>query len=243
MAKRFIDTKLFKDSWFSNLSKDAKLLYIYLITNCDHAGIIDFNAKLIDFETEIKGSARVRQELGKCLIHLRDNYFFIVKFPNYQYKDFSEGNNNIKSSVIKRLNEFNLLDENSRVKQGLGNSSPTVMDMVKDKEKDKDKIKDKDNVNINVKAKSNNLSFVDDKFLPTIKKWLDYKKSKNQTYKNEHSLKALYNKILELSGNNADIADKIINQSMANNWAGLFELKNENKQKGENGNDFGKLPY
>ena len=55
MAKRFIDTGMFDDSWFMHLSSDSKLTFIYLITNCDHAGIIDLNVSLMEFKTKIKG--------------------------------------------------------------------------------------------------------------------------------------------------------------------------------------------
>jgi len=54
MAKRFIDTALFDDSWFMDLSVENKLFFVYLITNCDHAGIIDLNLKLAEFKTGIK---------------------------------------------------------------------------------------------------------------------------------------------------------------------------------------------
>jgi hypothetical protein len=49
MAKRFYDTGIFQDSWFSDLSKDGKLLFFYLISRCNHAGIIDLNLKLAEF--------------------------------------------------------------------------------------------------------------------------------------------------------------------------------------------------
>lgn len=55
--------------------------------------------------------------------------------------------------------------------------------------------------------------------------WLEYKKDRRESYKNLNSLKALYNKLLKLSNNDPDIAKKIIDESMSNNWAGLFPLK------------------
>ena len=39
------------------------------------------------------------------------------------------------------------------------------------------------------------------------------------------------NKLKELSGNNSDEAREIINESMANNWKGIFKRKNEDKPK------------
>ena len=55
--------------------------------------------------------------------------------------------------------------------------------------------------------------------------WLEYKHQRKQTYKSDASLKVCYNKLVKLSGNNPDIAMAIVEQSMANNWAGLFPLK------------------
>lgn len=56
--------------------------------------------------------------------------------------------------------------------------------------------------------------------------WIEYKKSRRETYKSEKSKQACYNKLVNLSGGNPEIAKQIVEQSMANNWAGLFELKN-----------------
>jgi len=73
---------------------------------------------------------------------------------------------------------------------------------------------------------------VDPAFEEVFSLWLEYKKQKGQTYKGEKSLKVCYNKLVELSGNNPDTAMAIVKQSMANNWSGIFELK-DNK----NGNN------
>jgi len=56
-------------------------------------------------------------------------------------------------------------------------------------------------------------------------KWIDYKKSRGERYKTEQSLMVCAKKLHELSGGSASVADQIIEQSMANNWAGIFELK------------------
>ena len=73
------------------------------------------------------------------------------------------------------------------------------------------------------------LDFVSAEFKPIFQKWLDYKKEKKQTYKSKLSLQQCYKQLLELSNNNATLAEKVVNQSIANNWAGLFELR-ENKK-------------
>ena len=61
---------------------------------------------------------------------------------------------------------------------------------------------------------------------PQMQKWIDYKKSRGEKYKTEQSLMVCAKKLHELSGGNALNADAIIEQSIANNYAGLFPLKN-----------------
>lgn len=69
--------------------------------------------------------------------------------------------------------------------------------------------------------------FVSPEFTDAFSTWLEYKRERKESYKSEKSLKAAYSKLLKLSGNNPCIASEIVEQSMANNWAGLFELKTE----------------
>ena len=82
------------------------------------------------------------------------------------------------------------------------------------------------------KSKVNNIikERLGDDFTEVVEDWLAYKNEKKQTYKSERSIKALCTKIKELSGGDVNTAGKVIDQSMANNWAGLFELKHEVKK-------------
>ena len=72
------------------------------------------------------------------------------------------------------------------------------------------------------------LSFVMPEFLPIVQDWFAYKKEKKQTYK-ERGAKMFYTQLINLSESNVEIARLIIEQSMANNWAGIFPLKNRPK--------------
>lgn len=64
-----------------------------------------------------------------------------------------------------------------------------------------------------------------------ITKWIDYKKARKESYKTEQSLMSFAKKLFTLSGGNQNIADQIIEQSMANNWAGIFNLKTQPKKQ------------
>lgn len=57
--------------------------------------------------------------------------------------------------------------------------------------------------------------------------WLAYKKDRRESYKNERSIAACLSKLKALSGGDPERAMRIVNQSMANNWAGLFELRED----------------
>jgi hypothetical protein len=62
-----------------------------------------------------------------------------------------------------------------------------------------------------------------------VETWLAYKKEKAQTYK-PTGFKTFYKKLCELSSNNPQVAMAIIEQSMQNNYAGIFPLRNNNNQ-------------
>lgn len=70
-----------------------------------------------------------------------------------------------------------------------------------------------------------------DEFAVIVKDWFDYKKERRESYKSEKSKSAFVLKLKKLSGDNPIMARKIIEQSMANNWAGVFELKITDKQQ------------
>jgi len=71
------------------------------------------------------------------------------------------------------------------------------------------------------------LSIVAPQMLEPVETWLAYKREKAQSYK-PTGFKTFYKKLCELSGNNPQVAMAIIEQSMQNNYAGIFPLRNNN---------------
>jgi hypothetical protein len=49
MAKRLTDSAKWDDPWFAELPSKYKLFYIYLLDECDHAGIWKVNFRKANF--------------------------------------------------------------------------------------------------------------------------------------------------------------------------------------------------
>ena len=96
-------------------------------------------------------------------------------------------------------------------------------------------------IEANLKAKKKkelpDIDFVGNDFKEVFTTWLEYKRERRENYKSEKSLKLAYSKLLQLSGNDPQKAASIVEQSMANNWAGLFDLKPGNNGNRNNQNE------
>ena len=112
MSKRFIDTGIFDDDWFMDLSKEAKLLWIYCITKCDHAGLIKINPKLCGIQTDIKDLDGTIKQLGNRLVTVSERLYFIPKFIEFQYPGFPNSKVRQQQSAVEMLKKHNLFDEN-----------------------------------------------------------------------------------------------------------------------------------
>lgn len=100
-----------------------------------------------------------------------------------------------------------------RPRKGISKETDGLFEKPKDKDKNKDK---------NLIEKT--ISFSDDaRMNEAITRWLAYKKERGQTYK-PTGLKAFITRLGNLSGGNGEVALKIVEQSMANNYSGVFPL-------------------
>lgn len=98
----------------------------------------------------------------------------------------------------------------------------------------------------NIKEENNKEEkYSDDEAMDTaIKRWFAYKKERKETYK-PMGEKAFIAKLHNLSGGNGDIAIKIVQEAMANNYRGIFPLKgtNTNPEVGQILNDSKQKDY
>ena len=75
------------------------------------------------------------------------------------------------------------------------------------------------------------MSIVAPEMRKAVDTWIAYKKERHESYK-PTGFKTFYKKLCELSGNNPQVAMAIIEQSMQNNYAGIFPLRNDNNTNG-----------
>ena len=113
MSKRFIDTNMFNDEWVCELSKDAKLFFVYYITTCDHAGVLRLNRKLCEFQTGLKSIDTLMEEFGNSLVTLNKdkNLYWLPKFIKFQYPNFPKSKVKQQDSALKILNDLGIDNE------------------------------------------------------------------------------------------------------------------------------------
>jgi hypothetical protein len=137
MAKRFTDTQKWQDEWFMNLPQHYKLLYLYILDACDHAGIWKINLKLASFHIGFEFNMNeVSEAFAGKIIEFKQGYMHVLKFVDFQYNGIK--NDAVGKSIIKILHAHNLVGATK------GLPSPSVG--TKDKDKDKDMVKVKDKV-------------------------------------------------------------------------------------------------
>lgn len=110
-------------------------------------------------------------------------------------------------------NDTNVYERNTNVERTLNERSLNRKEKIENRKDNKDK-----------SLIEKTISFSDDaRMNEAITRWLAYKKERGQTYK-PTGLKAFITRLGNLSGGNGEVALKIIEQSMANNYSGVFPL-------------------
>lgn len=143
MAKRMTESEKWKDPWFSNLTNDEKIAWLYILDECDNAGIWQCNIKLLNFNCNTNFTENDLMTIfAERFVKISSDRFLIKKFLEFQYgPDFLESNNKAVVSAIKKLNKYNLIKEDGKGKLTLSIPNTYPMDSIKDK--DKDQVKDK----------------------------------------------------------------------------------------------------
>jgi len=135
MSKRLTDTNKWRKPFIKGLPTSYKLFWLYLLDECDHAGIWQVEVEIAEIRTGEKFKQSEALELFKEKIHVFDDgeKWFIPDFVEFQYGQLNPSNR-AHNSVISLLSKYSLLNK----------IKPLVSPLQGAKDKDKVKVKDKD---------------------------------------------------------------------------------------------------
>lgn len=111
MAKRFTDNEKWKKQFFKGLSTVNKLFFIYILDECDNAGIWHVEPEIAEIRIGEKiDLAKAKKELDKHIIEIDGGEkWFIPSFIDFQYGKLNP-NVNAHRSVIDKLQKRNLTE-------------------------------------------------------------------------------------------------------------------------------------
>lgn len=138
MAKRLTDTMKWSKPFIRSMEAPYKLLWLYILDECDHAGIwqVDFEVAQIRTGEKLELKKAMDFFTGKIQPFSNGEKWFIPGFIDFQYGQLKI-DNRAHNSVINVLSKYNLIDENFK-------PLPSTFQGDKDMDKDKDKELDKD---------------------------------------------------------------------------------------------------
>lgn len=120
MAKRFTDTDKWKKPFIRALDAPYKLLWFYILDDCDHAGIwqVDFEVAQIRIGQQVDHKKAMLIFGDRIEIFDDGKKWFLRDFIEFQYGQLTE-KNRLHQSVLNILNK-NKLDPNKPLTRGQG---------------------------------------------------------------------------------------------------------------------------
>jgi len=230
MAKRLIDTSIFRKDFIKSLEAPYKLLFIYLINECDHAGLWDVEIEIAEMRLGVKFKSNPLAVFRGKVIAVDDGKkWFIPSFVTFQYGNLNP-DNRAHASVISLLEKFDLLDDEYRIRPIVSPFEGAMdKDIDKDKEMDKEQRGEKSKkpfVILSEIPKNWNHS----QFLPEWADFMEMRRRKKWSC-TESTLRRRVEQLVELSAGNLEIAIKIMQVSTERGYAEFFPLKNQPQQQ------------
>jgi hypothetical protein len=214
MPKRFTDTDKWKKPFIRGLEGAYKLLWFYILDDCDHAGIwqVDFEVACIRIGEEVD-RATALLVFGERIDAFEETKWWIPDFVSFQYGELSD-KNRLHVSVMQILSKHKV-GPYKPLTRGQGQGQGTRQGKEQEQGKADEII----------------FPFNSDAFKTSWGGWITYRNQIKKPYRSAMSQQAALKKLSEHSESDA-IA--MIENSIANQWQGIFELdKNKNgKQKG-----------
>jgi len=111
MAKRFTDTDKWKKPFIRSMKAPYKLLWLYILDECDHAGIwqVDLEVAEIKIGEKLNLATAISCFEGKIYVFDSGQKWYIPDFIDFQYGKLNELNR-AHNSVINILEKYGLLE-------------------------------------------------------------------------------------------------------------------------------------
>lgn len=134
MSKRFTDTEKWKKPFIRSLKAPYKLLWLYILDECDHAGVwqVDLDVAQIKIGEKLDYKTALKYLEAKVIPFDNHEKWFIPDFIDFQYGQLNP-ENRAHNSVIQILQKYSLLGKEIKP---LTSPLEGAMDMDKDMDKD-----------------------------------------------------------------------------------------------------------
>ncbi len=145
MSKRFTDTEKWKKQFIKGLPLEYKIFWLFLLDECDNAGIWHVEIEIAEIRLGVKlSSEKARGLFGERVVVFDDgNKWFLPDFISFQYVSLNSENKALRD-VIVRLQKHDLVKHFEKTKKHEKGGSEGGLNPPMDKDKDKDKEKDKE---------------------------------------------------------------------------------------------------
>lgn len=221
MAKRFTDTDKWKKPFIRGLQGPYKVLWLYILDDCDHAGIWQVDLDVAALRIGEILDLKTAEKSFENHIQIFDNgeKWFIPSFIEFQYGSELNPENRVHESILKILNKYKLAPY-----KPLTSPLQGAKDKDKDKDMDMDKDKDKDKPR---EKKETELPLVYPFDSPEFKlKWNVLIGEKKWRKKSNSALQAALQTLSEYSEQEAI---QMIQNSIAGEYQGIFPLNNKSQ--------------
>ncbi len=201
----------------SPLAEFALLKLTFKLFNAEKRGVFIANYRLLStlFKSDLATTTEIFNEIifnNVLDIEVADGGLFIIKSRRM-----------LREATISEIRA------NSGKSGGRGNKKQT-------KSKLKAKAKQIPDNDIDNDINNTNELFTNNgDFKKIFDRWLKYKKSRRETYNSDDSKQTALKKLIRFSGNDAAIAEQIIDDAIGNNYSGFFEPKNKNNSPRKDG--------
>lgn len=140
MAKRFTDTEKWKNPWFRDMDNVYRWLWVYILDNCDAAGIWRLDFALAGYCIgEYVNSRLAAEQFEDKIIQLDHDKWFIPSFVTFQYGELSEASRP-HQSVIKILTKNGIDPKKLTLSEGYQKGIQTLKEQDKEQDKAKDSL-------------------------------------------------------------------------------------------------------